>query len=158
MEGEISIKLHDGAIPHTEPIRHVPHAMQQTLKDELDKLVKEGILHEVDISEPIEWLNSFVCVKKTNRKIRLCLDPTHLNKWIIHPRHSAKLVNDILHRLIGAKYFTVVDSTSSFSNHKLDQETSKLMMFSTPYGRYCYFRMLMGASLSSDVYQCLLVP
>ena len=79
MDGEISIKLKDGAVPHVEPIRHVPHAMQEPLKKELDKLVAEGILHKVDISEPIEWLNSFVCVKKSNSKICLCLDPTHLN-------------------------------------------------------------------------------
>ena len=53
-------------------------------------------------------------MRKPNKKIRLCLDPTHLNKWIIGPRHSAKLADDILHRLNGAKSFTVVDSTSSF--------------------------------------------
>ena len=63
MDGEISIKLKDGAVPHVEPIRGVPHAMQEPLKKELDKLVAEGILHKVDISEPIEWLNSFVCIK-----------------------------------------------------------------------------------------------
>ena len=122
--------------------------MQEPLKSELDKLWKEGILHKVDISEPIEWLNSFFCVKKSNGKIRLCLDPMHLNKWIIHPCHSAKLVDAILHRL----NFTVVDSTSSFFNHKLDEESSKLTTFGTPFGRYRYFRMPMGASLSSDVY------
>ena len=122
-------------------------------KSELDKLCKEGILHKVDISEPIKWLNSFVCVKKANGKIRLCLDPTHLNKWIIHPHHSAKLVDDILHRLNGAKYFTVVDSTSSFFNHKLDEDSSKLTTFGKTFGRYRYLRMPMGASLSSDVYQ-----
>ena len=153
MDGEISIKLREGAVPHIELIRCVPHAMQEPLKMELDKLCKEGILHKVDISEPIEWLNSFVCVKKSNGKIRLCLDPTHLNKWIIRPRHSAKLVDDILHRLNGAKYFTVVDSTSSFLNHKLDEESSKLITFGTPFGRYRYLRMPMGASLSSDIYQ-----
>ena len=114
MEGEISIKLHDGAVPHTEPIRRVSHAMQQPLKDELDKLVKEKILCKVDISEPIEWINSFVYIKMANGKIRLCLDPTHFNKRIICPRHNAKMVDDILHRLNGAKCFTVVDSTSSF--------------------------------------------
>ena len=65
IDGEISIKLKNGAIPHVEPIRHVPHVKQELLKVELEKLVKEGILHKVDISEPIEWLNSFVCVKKT---------------------------------------------------------------------------------------------
>ena len=135
MDGEISIKLREGAVPHIKPIRCVPHAMQEPLKMELDKLCKEGILHKVDISEPIEWLNSFVCVKKSNGKIRLCLDLTHLNKWIIRPRHSAKLVDDILHRLNGAKYFTVVDSTCSFFNHKLDEEFSKLMTFGMPLGR-----------------------
>ena len=86
MDSEISIKLKGDAIPHVEPIRHVPHAMQEPLKMELDKLCKEGILHKVDITEPIESLNSFVCVKKSNGKIRLCLDLTHLNKWIIRPR------------------------------------------------------------------------
>ena len=124
MDGEISIKFKEGAIPHVEPVRRVPQAMQEWLKAELDKLVKEKILYKVDISEPIEWLNSFICVKKANGKIRLCLDPTRLNKWIIRPRHSAKLVDDVLQNLNGTKYFSVVDSTSSFFNHKLDEESS----------------------------------
>ena len=83
IDGGISIKLREGAIPYVEPIRHVPHAMQESLKNELDKLCKAKILHKVDIAKPIEWLNSLVCIKKPNGKLRLCLDPTHLNKWII---------------------------------------------------------------------------
>ena len=58
-------------------------------------------------------------------------------------------MDDILHKLNGAKYFSVVDSTSLFFNHKLDSDSSKL----TTFGRYRYLRMPMGASLSSDVYQ-----
>ena len=153
MKGEINIKLKEGAIPHVEPVRRVPHTMQDPLKNELDKLVKEEILHKVDISEPLEWLNSFVCIKKPTGKLRLCLDPTHLNKWIIRLRHSAKLVDDVLHKLKGAKCFTVVNRTSSFFNHKLDTESSKLTTSGTPFGRYRYLRMPMGVSLSSDIYQ-----
>ena len=81
------------------------------------------------------------------------IQPTHLNKWIIRPRHSVKLVDDILHQLNGAKWFSVVDSTSSFFNHRLDEESSKLTTFGTPFGRYRYLRMPMGACLSSDIYQ-----
>ena len=55
--------------------------------------------------------------------------------------------------LNGAKFFSVVDSTSSFYNHKLDEESSKLTTFGTPFGRYRYLRMLMGTSFSSDIYQ-----
>ena len=68
MNGEISIKLREGAIPHVELIRRVPHVMQEPLKKELGKLCEEKILHKVDISEPIEWFNSFVCVKKPMAK------------------------------------------------------------------------------------------
>ena len=103
VKGEINIKLEDGAVPHIEPVRRVPHAMQEPLKNDLDKLVNEEILNKVDISEPIEWLNSFLCVKKPNGKLRLCLDPTHLNKWIIRPRQGTKLVDDVLHKLNGTK-------------------------------------------------------
>ena len=71
----------------------------------------------------------------------------------MRPCHSAKLMDDILHRRNGAKYFTVVDSTSSFFNHKLDEESSKLTTFGMPFGRYRYLRMPMGASLSGDIYQ-----
>ena len=47
----------------------------------------------------------------------------------------------------------MVDSTSSYFYHKLDEESSKLTTFGTPFGRYRYLRMPMGASFSSDVYQ-----
>ena len=46
-----------------------------------------------------------------------------------------------------------MDSTSSFVNYKLDKESRRLTTFRTPFGRYHYLRMPMGASLSSDVYQ-----
>ena len=54
MDGEISIKLKEGTIPHVEPIRCVPHAMPGPPKKELDKLVDEKFLYKVDIAEPIE--------------------------------------------------------------------------------------------------------
>ena len=54
MDGEISIQLREGAIPHVEPIRCVPHVMLEPLKKELDKMVNEKILHKVDIAERIE--------------------------------------------------------------------------------------------------------
>ena len=62
-------------------------------------------------------------------------------------------MDDVLHKLNGAIFFSVVDITSSFFNHKLDEESSKLTIFGTPFGHYRYLRMPMGASLSSDIYQ-----
>ena len=62
-------------------------------------------------------------------------------------------MDDVLHKLNGAKHFSVIDNTRSFFNHMLDEESSKLTTFGTPFGHYRYLRMPMGASLSSNIYQ-----
>ena len=77
MNTTIDIKLKEGAIPYVAPIHHVAHALQEPLRLELEKLVHEGILCKLKIDEKSEWLNSFICVRKPNGSIRLCLDPIH---------------------------------------------------------------------------------
>ena len=153
MNTVIDIKLKEGVVPYVAPIRRVSHALQEPLRLELEKLVDEGILRKLKIDEKSEWLNSFVCVRKPNGSIRLCLDPTHLNKYILRPHHNSKTLDNILPKLAGAKKFSIVDSTKSFFNLSLTKQASLLTTFGTMYGRYCYLRVPMGASLSSDVYQ-----
>ena len=120
---------------------------------ELENLVDEGKLRKLKIDEKSEWLNSFVCKRKPNGSIHLCLDPTHLNKDIVRPHHNSKTLDDILPKLVSAKKFSIVDSTKSFFNLSLTKRVSLLTIFGTMYGHYCYLRVPMGASLSSDVYQ-----
>ena len=95
----------------------------------------------------------FICVCKSNGSIRLCLDPTHLNKYIVRPHHNSKTLDDILPKLAGVKKFSIVDSTKSFFNLRQTERASLLTTFGTMYRGYCYLRVPMGASLSSDVYQ-----
>ena len=53
-------------------------------------MVKAGILIEVTPEMPtLEWLNSFVIVKKPNGSLRVCLDPMDLNKhYLTHLQHE----------------------------------------------------------------------
>ena len=120
-------------MPYIAPVCRVAQALQQPLKKELDRLVDHGIIRKLGVDEPSEWVNMFVCVKKPNGKIRSCLDPTQLNKWIKCPIHDVQLVDDILPKLAGAKWFTIIDNTSSFWTQILDEESSLLMTFNTMY-------------------------
>ena len=153
MNTTIDIKFKDNAVPYVAPIRRVAHVLQEPLHLELEKLVDEGILQKLQIDEKSEWLNSFVCVCKPNGSIRLCLDPTDLNKYILRPHHNSKTLDGILLKLSGAKKFSIVDSTKSFFNLGLTERALLLTTFGTMCGRYCYLRVPVGASLSSDVYQ-----
>ena len=82
----IFIEMQEGSTPVRKPARKVRLALCKKFKQEIDLMVKASILTEVNqaMSTP-EWLNSFVIVKKPNGNLRVCLDPTDLNKYIIRP-------------------------------------------------------------------------
>ena len=80
----LSIEMQTGSVPVRKPARKVPLALRGKFKQEIDAMVKAGILTEVtpEMSTP-EWLNSFVIIKKPNGSLQVCLDPTDLKKHII---------------------------------------------------------------------------
>ena len=74
-----NVDLYTGSTgqPVQNPILHVPHALMDILKAELDRLRTLKVIESV--SEPTEWLSSLVTVKKPSGKIRTCIDPQPLN-------------------------------------------------------------------------------
>ena len=58
--------------------------MHEQLKKEVDSMEAQGIISKFDgCNISVEWLNSFVIVKKPNGSVRICLDPPDLNKKIV---------------------------------------------------------------------------
>ena len=51
------------------------------------------------------------------------------------------------------KIFSVLDASSGFWQIKLDQESSKLCTFNTPFGRYRFKRLPFGICSAQDVFQ-----
>ena len=61
-------------------------------------MVDNGILTKLPpgMSTP-EWLNSFAIVKKPNGNLRVCPDPTDLNKSIICPVCNMHTLEEIIY-------------------------------------------------------------
>ncbi len=60
------------------PSRKLPISLQKPVKEELDTLVKRGVLIPVD--EPTPWVSQMSVVHKQNGELRLCIDLQPLNK------------------------------------------------------------------------------
>ena len=93
------IKLKDKAVPVQKPLRRIPVAMRDEFQEEIDSMVKAGILTKLDKNQATEWLNFFVVVRKPSGKLRVCLDPTDLNPDIICPVCNSNTLDDIVHKL-----------------------------------------------------------
>ena len=106
------------------------------------------------VTEPTEWVNSMVAVEsKHTGKLRVCIDPQHLNKAILRPHYPMRKLEDILPRLSRAKYFTKLDARSGYWAIKLSNQPSFLTTFNTPFGRYRYLRLAFGLKSSQDEFQ-----
>ena len=86
----------------------------------------------------------FVCVKKPDGKLGLCLDPKDLNKAIKRPHHCIPAIDDILPKLNRANYFSIVGVRSGYWNIKLDYESSLYTTFNSSHGRYRFLRLPFG--------------
>ena len=62
-------------------------------------------------------------------------------------------IDDLLPELSQAKMFSVCDVSNGFWHVKLDEESSLLTTFETPFGRYKWKRMPFGISPAPEVFQ-----
>ena len=151
LDGQYTIRL-DETVP---PVQHAPRriavALRPQLKDTLDALEAQGVIAQV--TTPTRWISSIVAVPKKNGKLRICLDPKDLNRAIQREKYQLPTVEDIATRLHGAKVFTVMDVRNGFWHVSLNEESSYLTTFQTPFGRYCWRRMPFGISSAPEVFQ-----
>lgn len=154
--GEFSGEHHIHIDPTVTPVIHgcrkIPLAVMDRLRDTLDDLLKADVIEPV--TEPATWVNSLVVTeKKDKKKLRVCLDPTDLNKAILRQHCSIPTVDEVLCKLASKKIFTVLDEKDGYWQVKLDKESSLLCTFNTPWGRYRFKRLPFGIKSASEVFR-----
>ena len=151
---EYAMEIDETMTPATQDPHSLPAVIRDQLKRKLDHLERyETIVQE---TEPTNWLNSLVCVRKKNGRIRICIDPTELNKAIHCEHYPMNSFEDVASRLCGNKYFTTIDAIVGYYQLKMSKPSSKSTSFNTPFGRYRYLRMSMRAKCSSkDFERCM---
>jgi hypothetical protein len=106
MEGEsFHIKLTDEFKPFcVKTPRTIPFAYREKLKLELETLQNQGII--TPVTHPTEWCAPIVVTpKKDSDSIRLCVDLSHLNRYVKRERyHSATPAQAVLQTLVLRKH------------------------------------------------------
>ena len=132
------IQIDQSVTPKQTPCRPFPVHLKEAFQQEIDKMLKAGVLKPVH--EAIPWINSFVLVegkdKLGNLKLRICLDPTNLNKVIVREPYHFKTPEDIAHLLADASIMSVCNCKNSYWHQELDEASSFLRTFDTMFGRF----------------------
>ncbi|XP_058827479.1 uncharacterized protein K02A2.6-like [Topomyia yanbarensis] len=132
------------------PARHVPHSIRAAVKNELDSMERLGVIERIHAPTPV--VNAMVLVKR-NEKIRICIDPSQVNKNLLRRHHPLTTVEEIATRLTNSKCFTILDCKKRFWQIRVTERTSKFLAFGTPWGRYVCKRLPFGLASAPEVFQ-----
>ena len=161
------LRLKPNAVPAKHRPRKVPVRLQDAFHEEVEQLVKIDVLEKV--TEPTEWVNSFVIVEKVidslnahspnhviKKSIRLCIDPKDLNEALEREPYYSRTIDELISMFAGAKVFTIVDMDKGYWQVVLHPESRKYTCMAFDIGRYQFKRLPMGSKVASDIFQRML--
>ncbi|KAI9565072.1 putative uncharacterized protein K02A2.6-like [Daphnia sinensis] len=147
------IKLSTGSNavePVVSPAGRIPFRLEEPVYRKLDQMVADGII--APVSEPTDWVSRMMVVSKPDGDVRICIDPSGLNKAVLRQHYSIPTVEQLFAKIGRAKFFCSLDAAQGFYQIPLSEESSYLCTMATPRGRYRFLRMPFGLKSAPEVY------
>ncbi len=145
----VDIKLKPDVKPVNLPSRRVPIRLKARVEETLKRMVALGVIRPVN--HPTDWCHPMLATdKKQKGKVRVCIDPKHLNPHIKRPMYQLPDIDALLGELGEARLFSTVDLECGFWQVPVTEATSDLLTFGTPYGRFQYLRLPFGIASAPE--------
>src|SRR5260370_3051601 len=118
-------------VPGSEPPVRAPYRMSIPELDELKKQLTELIDKGHIRVNKSTFRSPVLFVKKKYGSMRMCIDYRVLNKITIKNKHPLPRIDELLDRLLGAKYFTKIDLRSGYWQVRIADEDLHKKAFRT---------------------------
>ena len=149
-EQTLKIELNKDAKPYHARSYPIPKVHEATLRQEVERLCKIGVLKKVNRSE---WAAPTFIIPKKDGSVRFISDFRELNKRIKRKPYPIPKIQDLLIRLEGFQYATSLDLNMGYYHIELSPDSKKLCTIVLPFGKYEYQRLPMGLCNSPDIFQ-----
>ena len=145
------LQLKDSVQPKYLNSRPIAFSRLDTINEELDKLINQGVIKKVDFSE---WATPIVVVMKSNDKVRICGDyRLTVNPQLMVQHHPIPRVEELFARMNGCQIFSKLDLADAYLQIELDDASKQLLIINTLKGLYQYQRLLFGPSSAPEIFQ-----
>ena len=145
------IRLADDT-PFRESCRRIPPADYADTRRHLQELKEKGIIR--DSQSP--FASPIVLVRKKNGDLRLCIDYRKLNSRTIRDQYNIPKIEDTLHTLCGATWFSTLDLKSGYYQVEMAEEDKEKTAFWCPLGFFEFNRMPQGITNAPATFQRLM--
>ena len=145
------IYLKDDVEPKFCKPRPVPYALKDRIEQELDRLVQEGILEPVEVSE---WAAPIVPIVKNDQSIRICGDyKVTVNQASKLDNYPIPKADDLFATLAGGQKFTKLDLSQAYQQMLSDGESRECLTINTHKGLFRPTRLAYGVKSAPGIFQ-----
>lgn len=149
--GQYHINIDPMVVPAVHGCRKIPLSTMSRLKTTLQQLVDKKVI--APVCEPTEWVNSLVITEKNDGSLWVCLDLRDLNKDILWQHYSILTPEEVQCKLAGKSIFTILDEKDGYWQVKLDETSSNLCTFNSPWDHYKFLKLRFAIKTASEVFQ-----
>lgn len=146
------IRLTDDT-PFKDRPRRIPPAMYDEVKQHIQEMLAVGAIRHSNSP----WASNIVLVRKSDGRLRVCIDYRKLNARTIKDAYSIPLIESTLDRLSGAKWFSTLDLQAGYWQIQLAEEDKAKTAFTV--GNLGFFeaeRMPFGLTNAPATFQRLM--
>jgi hypothetical protein len=122
----------------------------KAIGEEILKLLSARFIHEV--YHP-EWLANPVLVKKKNKKWKMCVDYTSLNKACPKDPFPLPRIDQVVDSTAGCKTLCFLNAYSGYHKIAMCIADQLATSFITPFSAYCYQTMPFGLKKAGATFQ-----
>ena len=155
MKGTTSkIYVDPTAPPKYYKARSVPYALRSKVEDEPKRLVAEGTVEPVQLSE---WATPIVSVMKSNGKCRICGDyKTTINNVSRLDNYPIPKTKYLLAMIGGGEKFSKLDMSQAYQQLLLEEDSKKYLMINTHKGLFAHNMLPYGVSSAPGTFQTVM--
>ena len=146
----LNIQLKPGVTPYHSRAFPIPKIHEETLKKEVRRLERIGVLRRVNHSE---WAAPTFIIPKKDGKVRFVSDFRELNKRIVRNPYPLPKIQDLMLKLEGFQYASALDLNMGYYHIHLTPASRRLCTIVLPWGKYEYTRLPMGVKCAPDIFQ-----
>ncbi|GFW21079.1 hypothetical protein TNCV_2703191 [Trichonephila clavipes] len=125
---------------------------KEILKQEIDRLLSEGIIEECESP----YASPVVLIPKPNGTFRLCIDYRKLNEITVADTYPLPRMDDLLHQAKLTPFMFTLDLRAGYHQVKVHVEDQDKTAFVCPFGTYRFLRMPYGLRNAPATFQRLM--